>query len=240
MSSRPALVTAGAVRTRGAGGCTTSTNSATTRTRSASAAARTSQGREVGVDRLKGDGSVVPSVAGGRLLAPVVALDGVALAGLRIDGVAQCGEDDTALAGAGDGSCEEALRVSPAPSIARRRGRRTCRAGVGGPDDRTARAGSGFQWFVERPRGRGRGGKARTDLIEATPVGLLPAETAARMEAASPGRAPARGGGSQAGGAPSGNNRSTSTAGCRRFCGRIPGSAGSRRGQDSAGSSTAT
>ncbi len=41
-------------------------------------------------------------------------------------------------------------------------------------------AGPGFQWFVERPRGRGRGGKTRTDLIEATPVGLLPAETATR------------------------------------------------------------
>ena len=38
------------------------------------------------------------------VFAPVVALDGVALAGLRIDGVAQRGEDDAALAGAGDGS----------------------------------------------------------------------------------------------------------------------------------------
>ena len=53
-------------------------------------------------------------------------------------------------------------------------------------------AGPGFQWFMERPRGRGRGreGKARwearTDLIEATPVGLLPAEAMADMQAASP------------------------------------------------------
>ena len=113
-----------------------------------------------------------------------MALDGVvALAGLRIDGVAQCGEDNAALAGAGDGSREEALRA-----VGYRRLHRP-------PDDAgdehagpasAARmierhvAGPGFQWFVERPRGRGRGGKTRTDLIEATPVGLLPAETATR------------------------------------------------------------
>ena len=104
-----------------------------------------------------------------------MALDGVvALAGLRIDGVAQCGEDDAALAGAGDGSREEALRA-----VGYRRLHRP-------PDDAgdehagpasAARmierhvAGPGFQWFVERPRGRGQGGKTRTDLIEATPVG---------------------------------------------------------------------
>lgn len=56
-------------------------------------------------------------------------------------------------------------------------------------------AGPGFQWFVERPRGRAsperpREGKARwearTELIEATPVGLLSPPTAVRMGAASP------------------------------------------------------
>ena len=62
---------------------------------------------EVRVDGLEGDLLVAPGVALYRLLA-LVALDGVALSGLRVDGVAKLDQDSLALARALDRRAKEA------------------------------------------------------------------------------------------------------------------------------------
>ena len=60
-------------------------------------------------------------------------------------------------------------------------------AGAAAPMLERHLAGPGFRWFVERPRSAQRARwEARGDLIEATPVGILPAQAAETMGAAGP------------------------------------------------------